>query len=249
MSHSRVTIKKGAFVIADAHYSSLRPELLEFIKAIESKKLLPTQLILMGDIFDALFGNVAYTCEKNLEIIELINKISTDIEIIILEGNHDFNLKNIFLNAKVFTISQQPLLCSYDDKRVYIAHGDFDVSLGYKIYTTLIRNPYILKLLSYIDTISSNTIIKKLDKKLSIKDDCKDFVGFSKLIEKRLAGRYECDYFVEGHFHQNRVLKLKDFSYINLAAFACNQRYFSVNLSQDKELLEEKIFSKGIDNE
>jgi len=249
MSHSKVTIKSGAFVIADAHYSSLRPELLEFIKAIASKKLLPTQLIFMGDVFDALFGNVTYTCEKNSEIIELINSISLEIEVIILEGNHDFNLKNIFLNAKIFTLAKQPVLCNFNEKRVYIAHGDFDVGIGYKIYTLLIRNSYLLWFLSLIDTLSSHHIIKKLDKKLDKKEDCKDFIGFENFILQRLEDKYRCDYFIEGHYHQNRVLKLKNFSYINLAAFACNQRYFSVNLSQDKELLEEKIFSKGIDNE
>ena len=249
MSHSRVTIKSGAFLVADAHYSSLRPELLEFIKAIESKKLLPTQLIFMGDIFDALFGNVTYTCEKNREIIELINKISLKLEVIILEGNHDFNLQNIFLNAEVFTISEQPVLCKYNEKRVYIAHGDFDVGMGYKIYTILIRNRLLLSMLALIDTLFFHFILKTLDKKLARKEDCKDFRGFYDFIVKRLEKRYLCDYFIEGHFHQNRVLKLKNFSYINLAAFACNQRYFSVNLRQDKELLEEKTFSKGIDNE
>ena len=88
MSHN-LKIKEGAFVIADAHYSHLRPKLLFLIKDIHSKKLEATQLILMGDIFDALFGDVEYTLNVNAQMIKLINEISEFIEVIYLEGNHD----------------------------------------------------------------------------------------------------------------------------------------------------------------
>ena len=246
MFHSDIIIKEGAFIVSDAHYSHLRPQFLEFIKAIDSKKLSPTQLIFMGDIFDALFGQVKYTHIQNQEIIDLVNKISLNIEIIMLEGNHDFNLKSIFLNAEVFQISQQPLFCKYNKKRVYLAHGDFNAGLEYKIYTALIRNPLLLSILAFVDNVGSHFILKKLDKQLGKKDDCKKLDNFESFISNRLLKKYKCDYFIEGHFHQNIAFNLKSFSYINLAAFACNQRYFTVNSSQDKELLEENIFSKGI---
>ena len=65
-------------------------------------------------------------------------------------------------------------------------------------------------------------------------------------MQKRLGAKYSCDYFVEGHFHQNKTIEIDDFIYINLGAFACNQRYFVVKSSQNRELFEEKNFSKGI---
>ena len=247
MSHNPIEIKEGAFVISDAHYSHLRPELLDLIKAIHSKKLQPTQLILMGDIFDALFGSIEYTEQENREIIEYLHEISLFIETIYLEGNHDFNLQSIFSNIKIFTINQQPIECSYKDKKIYLAHGDFDGALGYKLYTSLIRNRVILYILNHINNLSNNYILKKLDTYLGIKDDCKEFDGFENYIDKRVGEEYKCDYLIEGHFHQNRSFKLKNFRYINLAAFACNQRYFIVKSLQDKELLEENIFSKGIE--
>jgi hypothetical protein len=37
MSHN-IELKEGAFIIADAHFSHLRVELFEFIKAIYEKK-------------------------------------------------------------------------------------------------------------------------------------------------------------------------------------------------------------------
>lgn len=95
MSHN-IEIKEGAFVVADAHYSYLRPHLLNFLKEIHSKKLQPTQLLFLGDIFDTLFGAIPYTAKINQEAIKLLNEISQEIELIYLEGNHDFNLKKYF---------------------------------------------------------------------------------------------------------------------------------------------------------
>ena len=246
MSHSQVNIKEGAYIISDAHFSHLRPELLRFIKQIHSKQLQPTQLILMGDIFDALFGGIKYTYRDNQEMIQLLDEISESIEIIYLEGNHDFNLQAVFKNFKIFPISRQPVECSYKDKKVYLAHGDFDGGFGYLLYTALIRNRVILSLLRIIDNLSNHAILKNVDKHLGKKDDCKEFIGFEKLINKRLRNKYKCDHFIEGHFHQNRGFRVSGFEYFNLAAFACNQRYFIVKSVNDKALLEEKSFSKGI---
>lgn len=241
-----IQIKEGAFVVSDAHYSHHRPELLDFLKEIHSKKLQPTQLILMGDIFDTLFGGIPNTVHVNLEAVKLINDISLEIEVIYLEGNHDFNLKNIFPHAKVFPISQQPLACEFNGKKVFLAHGDFGSNIGYKLYTSWIRSSLTLAILNSVNFLGSNIILKKLDAYLSKKDDCKKFLGFNEFIANRLENRYKCEYFIEGHYHQNKTIELEKFNYINLGAFACNQRYFIVESFKDAKLLEEIKFSKGI---
>jgi len=179
-------------------------------------------------------------------LVKLINEISTEIEVIYLEGNHDFNLAPLFPHAKIVPISEQPLACGNSGRKVLLAHGDFNSDIGYRVYTALIRTPTVLTFLHLLNFLSFNLILKKLDAYLSKKEDCKEFRGFEQFISKRLAGKYTCDYFVEGHFHQNKSLKLDTFTYINLGAFACNQRYFIVKSPNEVELLEEKIFSKGI---
>jgi len=243
MSH-KLELREGAYIISDAHYSLQRPELLALIEDIHSKKLKPSQLILMGDIFDALFGSIEYTYKTNREMIELIDSIAEDIEVIYLEGNHDFHLKVVFQNVTVFPLAQQPLQLSYKEKKICLAHGDFDGKMGYKIYTALIRNPFILFLLKYIDRALNHLIINKIEQHLDKKDDCIELDWFEDFIKNRFRNQFECDYFIEGHFHQNRRVELKSSTYINLAAFACNQRYFIVKSLQDKELLEEHKFSK-----
>ena len=238
---SDINIKEGAFFISDAHYSSLRPQLLDFFYHIESAKLSPTQIFLMGDIFDTLFGSIQKTIIRNQKLVDIINNLSQKIEIIYLEGNHDFQLQTIFPNVKVFSIAQQPLECTYEDKKVILAHGDFDGSFWYKVYTAFARNKNVLRFLNLFDTF----ILNKLDTYLAKKDDCKELSWFEDFISKRIENNYNCDYFIEGHFHQNKSIALESLNYINLGAFACNQRYFVVESSKDKIILEENIFSQG----
>ena len=235
-------LQEGALLLGDAHYSHIRPQLLQLIEAIASKKLQIPQLILMGDILDALFGSVTFTLNENREIVELIGKITEDIEVIYLEGNHDFNLKNIFPLAEVFTLKNQPVIAEYLGRRVAFAHGDFDGAFGYRLYSSIIRNPLVLKVLNAIDVKIENKIIKSIDSYLGKKDDCKEFIGFKEYLLLRGLERYGCDYFIEGHYHQNKSYTFKQFTYINLSAFACNQRYFIVKFLQDSLLLEEKSF-------
>lgn len=247
MSHS-FELKKGAFVISDAHYSSHhRPELKALFEDIRSNRLEPTQLILMGDIFDALFAPIPYTQEVNQDMIELLDEISKRIEVIYLEGNHDFCLEGIFENIKIYPLESQPVTCKYEDKTVLLSHGDLGEGMLYKIYTSIIRSRFILYILKYIDILGDHFILKKLDDYLSKKEDCNNFESFLEYITARIGKRFtnRCDYFIEGHFHQNKSFKVDGFTYINLAAFACNQRYFIVQSSQE-ELLLEVCASKGL---
>ena len=245
MSHNALVLKEGAFVVSDAHYSHRREELLDFIKDIYNKKLLPTQLILMGDIFDALFGGIDYTYKENQEMLSLLNAISQEIEVIYLEGNHDFNLVKLLPEVIVVPIQNQPVKATLQDKTLYLAHGDFDGTRFYKAYTAFIRNSFILFILKYIDIVSNHAILKNVEEHLGKKDDCNKFSGFHEFITKRLSGRFMCDFFIEGHFHQNVSFSVDGFKYINLAAFACNQRYFIIKYSNSNTVLLEQKFSKG----
>jgi UDP-2,3-diacylglucosamine hydrolase len=196
MFHKPLVLQEGAIIVSDAHYSELRPDLLALLEQIHSQKLLTSQLVLMGDIFDALFGDVAYTQRKNQKIIRLLNEISMKVEVIYLEGNHDFNLKEYFHHMQIFPQKQQPVVASYEGKKVLLAHGDFDGSWSYKLYCKLIRNRFLVKFLTLVDTVLKNKILKKLDAYLAKKEDCREFVGFEEFILKRNLQRYKGDYFI-----------------------------------------------------
>ncbi len=244
MSHNDYQLQEGAILIADAHYSDEQPEFLEFLKALESGAIVTPQLILMGDIFDLLFGYIPLTQQRNHEAVTLINTLCKRMEILYLEGNHDFQLRTLFREIHVVPIKDQPFICYYNNKKVLLAHGDYRGTWSYRLYLFLIRSSPVLQLLNGIDMISNHAIIKRLDRYLSRKNHCRTIPHFQEKIDasEELFARYECDYVIEGHFHQNRTFHYDTFHYINLAAFACNQRYFIVQCENKQELLQEVIF-------
>ncbi|MDX1295799.1 MAG: UDP-2,3-diacylglucosamine hydrolase, partial [Sulfurimonadaceae bacterium] len=162
MSRSPFELKEGALFVADAHYSDKRPELLAFLKAVASKEIAATQLILMGDIFDLLFGGIPLTQQRNAEAVSTIKTIASHIDVLYLEGNHDFQLHSVFPEITVIPLNHQPMRCRFGTQQVMLAHGDWGTDMGYRIYTAVIRSRVVLGFLRLIDTLTSHAIIKWL---------------------------------------------------------------------------------------
>ncbi len=244
--NAELLLKEGAVLICDAHYSDQRPQLLELLKCIETGAVAATQLILLGDIFDLLLGPVPLTLQRNSEAIKTINAIAKRVEVIFFEGNHDFLLEGIFEDVRIVPIAQQPLRAEYQGKKLLLAHGDILAGRAYALYCAIIRNPFVLRLLRWVDQFSKHAIIRRLDSYLSKKDDCQHFEHFEAYIERRLSALdcAEIDYFIEGHYHQNRGFKVGQLTYLNPAAFACNQRFFIVQSITQQALLKELAMAK-----
>lgn len=244
----KITLQEGAILIADAHYSRKYPQFYAFLKAIDAGKIKTTQLILMGDMFELLFGMIKQTRKDNAEEIALLNRLSKRIEIIYFEGNHDFGLKGVFPDIIVFPLQKQPQITEFKGQRVQFSHGDTNTPLGYQIYTKLIRNPVILFVIGLADKICANCIISWLKKRGEIKDPCYQIKGFKEIIYKRLKSikSETVDVVIEGHFHQDSSFTLYGFDYVNLASFACNQKYFTVQSNEEQLVLQETLFKESM---
>jgi UDP-2,3-diacylglucosamine hydrolase len=240
------SLKEGAILIADAHCAPWRTSFIDFLRALESGEIRTPQLILMGDIFDMLFAPIPKFHHDNREGIELLNLLSENIEIFYLEGNHDFLVTEIFPNIFVVPRQQQPIILRYGEERIAFSHGDQMMGMGYEIYTRLIRNPIILRLLGVIDRWGGNFIVKWLERRMRQKSHCHKIDNFEALIDKRMKLIHSAEYnlLIEGHFHQNCTFDFPKTGYINLGAFACNERYFTVQSTLDKPLLNEAVFRK-----
>ena len=236
-----IVLQEGAILIADAHYSSEYPQFLTFLKKLESKEIQTTQLILMGDMFELLFGVISQTTKDNLEEIKLLNKLSLNLEIIYFEGNHDFGIKNIFPKIKVFSLANQPKMASFKEQKIQLSHGDTKTPLGYQVYTRLIRNPLVLSVIGVFDILCGHCIIKWLKSRGERKDPCYKIGLFKEIIHKRLSYLKEeaLDIVIEGHFHQNLKFDCYGFEYINLSSFACNSKYFIVQSNKAQFYLQE----------
>ena len=239
-------LKSGAILIADAHCAPWRTSFIDFLHALESGTITTPQLILMGDVLDMLYGPIPRTYDYNTEAINSLNRLSQTLEIIYLEGNHDFLIAELFPSIHVVRRENQPLYLEYEKQTIALRHGDTKMGIGYEIYTALIRNRSILYLLRGIDTLGQGLIVRWLERQMKRKSHCKTISGFRELIDQRLENgvQHPCDVLIEGHFHQNQRFEFEKFTYYNLGAFACNERYFSVQSIQNQPLLHEAVFRK-----
>jgi len=201
-----------AIFLADTHYNQNRTELKQILLDILNGKTKTSQLILLGDIFDFLAPQIKYFVQQNQTIIDILNQLSRQIQIVYLEGNHDFNLQPLFPDIMVISRANQPYICKQNNQLISLAHGDIFTPIGYEIFTIFIRNRFILFLINLIDI--NNWITKRFNTWLlnkNIKNTCLNIDNF---IKKRveLYARYNVNKIIEGHFHY----KITKENYINV---------------------------------
>jgi UDP-2,3-diacylglucosamine hydrolase len=229
MSHnSDIYIKNDAIFIADSHYNIDKNNLEIFLQKLKNKQIATTQLFLVGDIFDFLNFYNDYFKNINKNMIDLLNELSKDIQIIYLEGNHDFDLEDIFPDILIIPREKQPLVCFKEDKSIAISHGDIFVSWVYDIFCFIFRGKITQRFLNFVDF--DNFISKKannwlLNKKIC--NNCKDFETFAKKRVNLYKNSY--DLIIEGHFHYGGKTK----TYVNIPSLACDNSYLILNEKLD----------------
>ena len=232
MFHS---IKQGAIFVADSHYNQKNKQFLVFLKKLENKEIITSQLFLMGDMIDFISGESRYFVKQNKDVIELLNKLSKTIEIVYLEGNHDYNLKSLFPNVNVIKRENQPLLAKFKNKTISLSHGDNFINWKYDLYCKLIRSSILLKFLNFIDI--NYFISKKIENSLLNKNICHKMNNFKKIVSKRLEN-YDTDIIIEGHYHQGDTYNIDGKKYINIPSLFCQNKYIVFN---DLEFIGENI--------
>lgn len=216
-------ILDNAIFVADSHYNERRNEFLAFLQKLQTKEIITSQLFLMGDMFDFISGESSYFIKKNIKVINIINELSSSMEIIYLEGNHDYNMQNIFPKLKVYSRTNQPLNMTYQDKKVSLSHGDiFVADKFYDIYCNIIRNKTLLKFLNLIDF--NNFISKKIYYTLIEKNICNKIENFNNIVHKRIK-HYDSDIVIEGHFHQGNEYMIENKRYKNIQSLTCSNEY------------------------
>jgi UDP-2,3-diacylglucosamine hydrolase len=230
-----LNIKQEAIFIADSHYNQKNNQFLTFLKKLESKEIKTSQLFLMGDMIDFISGESKYFIKQNSDVINLLNKLSNDIEIIYLEGNHDYNLKSLFSNIKVIKRENQPLLAKFDNKTISLSHGDNFINWKYDLFCKIIRNTLFLKFMNLIDI--NYFISKKIENTLVNKNICHKMNNFKHIVSKRLDN-YNTDIVIEGHYHQGDIYNIDSKKYINIPSLCCQNKYIVFyNLKFSEEIL------------
>jgi UDP-2,3-diacylglucosamine hydrolase len=229
-----LSIQNEAIFVADSHYNEKNKEFLLFLKKIESKEILCSQLFLMGDMIDFISGESRYFIKQNYQVIELLNKLSKDIQIVYLEGNHDYNLKSIFPNINVIKRENQPLLAKLENNQtISLSHGDNFINWKYDLYCKIIRNTFFLQFMNLIDI--NFFISKKIENTLVNKNICHKMNNFKQIVEKRIKN-YNTDIVIEGHYHQGDIYNINNKKYVNIPSLCCQKEYIKI-----KDLEFEKV--------
>ncbi len=209
-----MNINNGAIFIADSHYPHHGNEFLALLQKLDNGTVKASQLFLMGDNFDLLFGYNNYIKTFTIEVIELLQDLSLKMEIYYFEGNHDFCLKELFPNINVYSRDEQPISFKLGNKNIAISHGDkYATGFFYGLYCKILRNKITLTLLKPLE----KSIINYTMRKLSRKKICYKFTGFEKRVNKILKNYKDVDLVIEAHYHQSTVVG----KYISLPSLAC----------------------------
>ena len=230
-----LSIKQGAIFVADSHFNDKNQQFLIFLKKLQSLEIVTSQLFLMGDMIDFISGESKYFIKQSKEIITLLNELSKTIEIIYLEGNHDYNLQTLFPNILVVKRENQPIFAKLDDKSVALSHGDNFINWKYDLYCSFIRNHYFLNFMNMIDF--NYKISKKIENALLSKNICHRMKNFEELVNKRI-NNYKTDIIIEGHYHQGKTYIIDNKKYINIPSLCCDNSYTKL---VNSEFLEESI--------
>lgn len=228
-----LNLKEGAIFIADAHYPRNKKELLALFDFLILSP--PPQCFLLGDIFEFACPKLPYSLAYNEELIVKIKALSLETELFYLEGNHDYLLKELFLNAKVYSMQEQPLIVAYHNGKAAIFHGDKHGDFLYALYSKLIRSPFVISILRVVTLDINGRFIKSLYKKLLVKNICGEFAGFAER-KKTALKKYDshgANLIIEGHSHQRVSLDVNGLKYEALEAFACTKSFFKVKFEHN----------------
>ncbi len=209
-------IKEGALFVADSHYPHHGRDFIELLHKLDKGETVTPQLFLMGDNFDLLFGCNRLIQKHNGDAVALLQRLSVKVDIYYFEGNHDFLLKNIFPNIKVYPREQQPAIWLLGSKSVGLAHGDrYCLGWRYELYTKIVRSCTIIKLLRPFE----RWIIPSQLSRLTAKSICHTMEHFEERAAEILKHYDGIDLVIEGHYHQAK----KFGRYISLPSLACQK--------------------------
>lgn len=220
-------IKEGAIFISDSHENENRHYLLEFLKAIKCGQISASQIFFMGDIFDYL-SCTTYVKDFYKEQILLINEVSQTTPCFYFEGNHDFNLSEIFPYLTLFPIEMQPVkFALLRTQTAELAHGDKFIPFLTARILLIFRNKIFLKIMDFIDKIFAFRISKSILNSQKKKNLNRKIQNFKDLIGAKIHN-YSADFVIEGHYHQDEILHFENSQYINLNSFAVEQKIYRV---------------------
>jgi len=111
-----------ALIVSDLHLGSDNCQakaIAHFLEHIVHEELVTQRLILNGDVFDSI--DFRRLTKSHWKVLSLLRKLSDDIEIIWLAGNHDGTAE--IISHLLGVIVKEEFILESGDERILILHG------------------------------------------------------------------------------------------------------------------------------
>ena len=147
-----------------------------FLAFLETEKDRIAHLVMLGDLFEFLFGfkkasletPPSFVFSEYLPLLKQLQRLSErGIRMTYMEGNHDFRLKSFFqehfeMEVEVYPRGADKRLGS---KRVYLAHGDLSNprQWKYQALRRLLKNPITYGLMDLVDPSFTRRVAEKMN--------------------------------------------------------------------------------------
>ncbi len=215
--------------IADGHLKGPDdPNSLALIKFLDSLKQVKT-LVVLGDLFDFWTGSNEVAKRNYKPVLDALLRLKQrGVQIIYLEGNHDFSMGRYFTDTLKALVHADSLELSIYGKRLYLSHGDtIFMTFGYRLWRAYLRSP-LFKVMAWI---ARPKTVWNIAVGLSNKSRERAYVDKGNRTEARLrefakgkiAEGFDCA--VLAHSHLPGVYKEGKGVYANPGSWAGNMSY------------------------
>ncbi len=138
------------YLFSDAHFGVSDEEEIKFRKfkkLLEEVKKNASKFIIIGDLFDFWFEYNSVIFSHYFKVLFEIYKISNDIEIIYIAGNHDLWIGNFIQNLNIKAVIGKYEI-NLNNKKIIFAHGD---DLKFRIKTRdFLKNRFLVNIFKSI---------------------------------------------------------------------------------------------------
>ncbi|AGF48877.1 UDP-2,3-diacylglucosamine diphosphatase [Candidatus Kinetoplastidibacterium galati] len=210
-SLNKINFFGETWLASDFHLSEHTPKTSKiFIKFLEKASASSSNLILLGDIFDAWIGDDFIKSNDSLWLFTIIKSIkiaSKYISIYILPGNRDFLLGENFSNiSSASLILDSQIILENNYQEIMISHGDelCTDDIEYQKFRTTVRNKDWKKKFLQKSLPERNIIAKNLREysKFSNINKSKEVMDINELeIEKKFKDINGLSKMIHGHTH------------------------------------------------
>jgi len=234
-------------ILSDLHLGSSDSNPKKLLKFLKSHTF--DNLILNGDIIDAWKlrrgGSIR---PKELEVLKYFLKLSKNIKVVYLRGNHDDFLDHMIpiQFGEIEIVNQYDI--EIDNKRYYVIHGDvFDritkelkwvAQIGDIGYTFLIKINKIVNHIRKAQGKSYYSFSKEIKKKV------KKAVNYISDFEENLANLAKSkgyDGVICGHIHHPEIKDIGGVMYYNSGDWVESMSALAYNGKNDWEIIEYKV--------